>query len=49
VLTDADTRNRFDQRGMDLMISTPDEFAALIRAEIPKWAKVIRAAGIQPE
>lgn len=28
---------------------TAQEFAALIRSEIAKWNKVIRAAGIQPE
>jgi tripartite-type tricarboxylate transporter receptor subunit TctC len=26
--------------------STPEEFDKLIREEIPKWAKVIREAGI---
>ena len=30
-------------------ITTPDEFAARIRTEIPKWGKVIRDANIKPE
>lgn len=49
VLNDADTRKRFAQRGMDPLPGTAEQFAALIRSEIPKWAKVVRAAGIKPE
>jgi tripartite-type tricarboxylate transporter receptor subunit TctC len=49
VLNDADTRKRFAQRGMDPLPSTPEEFSALIRNEIVKWAKVVKAAGIEPE
>ena len=29
--------------------NTPDEFRALIRLEIEKWGKVIKAAGIKGE
>lgn len=29
--------------------ATPEEFGAFIKAEIAKWAKVVKAAGIQPE
>ena len=29
--------------------ASPEEFGALIRSEIAKWAKVVKAAGIQPE
>jgi tripartite-type tricarboxylate transporter receptor subunit TctC len=49
VLADADTRQRFAQRGIDPAPGTAQEFAALIHSEVAKWAKVIRAAGIQPE
>lgn len=49
VLDDPDTRSRFAARGIDPAPGTPEEFAALIRSETEKWAKVIRAAGIQPE
>jgi tripartite-type tricarboxylate transporter receptor subunit TctC len=28
---------------------TPEQFAALIRAEAPRWAKVVRDAKIDPE
>ncbi|MBI4192133.1 MAG: tripartite tricarboxylate transporter substrate binding protein, partial [Betaproteobacteria bacterium] len=49
VLADAATRKRFAQLGMDPLPGTAADFAALIRSEIAKWAKVVRAAGIQPE
>lgn len=43
-------RNRFIADGADPSPSkSPEEFAALIRSETRKWAKVIRDAGIQPE
>jgi len=29
--------------------STPDEFAAVMKSEIPKWAKVIKDSGIKPD
>ena len=35
--------------GSEVVAGSPEEFAALIRTEIAKWAKVIKAAGIQPE
>jgi tripartite-type tricarboxylate transporter receptor subunit TctC len=35
--------------GAEVTTSSPEEFAAFIRAENAKWAKVVKAAGIQPE
>jgi tripartite-type tricarboxylate transporter receptor subunit TctC len=43
-----DVRKKLDELGLDVIGSTPQDFAALIRAEIPQWAKVIKAAGIKP-
>ena len=40
-------RERFSAIGVDVVGNTPDEFAALIRAEIPKWGTVIRDANIK--
>jgi tripartite-type tricarboxylate transporter receptor subunit TctC len=33
---------------METVARTPDEFAAVIRAETPVWAKLIKQAGIAP-
>jgi tripartite-type tricarboxylate transporter receptor subunit TctC len=40
----------FFARDSNIVIaSTPEDFGAFIRTEIAKWAKVVTAAGIQPE
>src|SRR5436190_2689531 len=47
VLAQAELRERFNT--VDVTPSTPEEFADLIRREIPKWRKVLEAVKIQPE
>ena len=42
------TAERFLSLGLEPLSSTPEEFAALIDREIPKWKKVVKAAGIKP-
>ncbi len=49
VLRDADTQQRFKAMGNEIAFATPEQFGALIRAEIPKWAEVARRAGIKAE
>lgn len=44
-----DMKRRFLELGADPVGSNPDQLAAYIRSELPKWAAVIRAAGIQSE
>jgi tripartite-type tricarboxylate transporter receptor subunit TctC len=43
------TRERFAADGSETGGIRPEEFAALIKREIAKWARVTREAGIQPE
>ena len=43
----ARVRERFDELGMEAIGNTPAEFAAVIAAETPQWAKVIKDAGIK--
>ena len=38
-------REKLVQQGVDPVGSTPDEFAAYIRSETEKWAKVVKMAG----
>jgi tripartite-type tricarboxylate transporter receptor subunit TctC len=40
---------RLAMLGYEAVGRAPDEFAARIKTEIPKWKKVIRAANIQAE
>jgi len=36
-------------QGVDPVTNTPEQFTAYIRGEIPKFAKIVKAAGIKPE
>lgn len=49
VLNQNDIRERFVREGMDVVAGSPQDFAAVLRADTEKWAKIVRAAGIQPE
>jgi tripartite-type tricarboxylate transporter receptor subunit TctC len=42
-----DVRKKFDELGLEPVGNTPAEFAAIIKKEIPEWAKVIKDAGIK--
>jgi tripartite-type tricarboxylate transporter receptor subunit TctC len=42
-----DVKGKLESLGVQLVGSTPAEFAALIRTETPHWAKVIKDAGIK--
>jgi tripartite-type tricarboxylate transporter receptor subunit TctC len=48
-LATPETQARLTRLGAAPMIGTPEEFAALIAAETPKWAAVVKAAGIRIE
>jgi tripartite-type tricarboxylate transporter receptor subunit TctC len=48
-LTDADTLRQLHDLGVEVSSSTPEEFAAYIKSEIPKWAAVVKASGAQVE
>jgi tripartite-type tricarboxylate transporter receptor subunit TctC len=40
---------QFARQGAEVSTSTPAEFSTIIRAEMAKWAKVVREAGIKPQ
>jgi len=44
-----DVKRRFVDQGVDPVGGSPSQFADHIRAEIGKWAKVVKEANIQPE
>jgi tripartite-type tricarboxylate transporter receptor subunit TctC len=48
-LASPDAKERITAQGFDIIASSPDQFAAQIKAEIEKWGKVIKAAGIKGE
>jgi tripartite-type tricarboxylate transporter receptor subunit TctC len=49
VIALADVQQKLAAIGFEPIGSTPAEFTARIRTEVPKWAKVIRDANIKPE
>jgi tripartite-type tricarboxylate transporter receptor subunit TctC len=46
---DAEAQKAFEKQGADFVVSSPDEFAAFLKAENDKLAGVIKAAGITSE
>jgi tripartite-type tricarboxylate transporter receptor subunit TctC len=44
-----EVKERFAAAGFDPVGNTPEEFGAYIKAEIARWAKVIRDAKIRSE
>jgi tripartite-type tricarboxylate transporter receptor subunit TctC len=49
VLSDPETRERLTKMGVDLILNTPDEFKAYLNAEIARYTKIIKAAGLKAE
>ena len=49
VLGMQDVRQQFAAQGIDPLGGTPEQFAAYIRDEIAKWARVIRLSGAKAE
>jgi tripartite-type tricarboxylate transporter receptor subunit TctC len=45
-LSDASVREKITSQGNEVMGGSPEQFAALIRAEHDRWGKVVRSAGI---
>ncbi len=48
-LQDPGLRKTMLDQGNEIAGGTPEQFAALIKAEAPRWAKVVRDAKIEPE
>ncbi len=49
ILRAPETNERLASDGAEVVASSPEEFAAFIKAETMKWAGVAKTAGIQPE
>ena len=44
-----DVRSKLEAAGIEIQGGTPQDYAALIKSDLAKWAKVIKAANIQPD
>jgi tripartite-type tricarboxylate transporter receptor subunit TctC len=40
-------KEQFASQGLEAVPTTPDEFSRVLRSDIEKWRKVIKAAGLQ--
>jgi tripartite-type tricarboxylate transporter receptor subunit TctC len=49
VLKQPETRKRFLATGVETVGSSPEEFAAKIKAEMVKWSRIFKAAGIRAQ
>lgn len=49
VLSQPDVKQRLYDAGAEAMPSTPEQFAQMLRTEIVKWGKVVKAANIQSD
>ena len=47
-LNSPDVRQRLEELGLEVEPQTPEQFAALIKSETTKWAKVIKDARVLP-
>jgi len=48
-MADAGMKRQLTALGIEPTSSTPEEFAALIKSEIPKWARIVKASGAKVE
>ena len=47
VVTSEDVKQKFSPQGVEPAANSPEEFRAFLTAEIAKWAKVVRGAGLR--
>ena len=45
----ADIRARWLDIGFEPVGGTPEELAAILKADFPKWAEIIKSVGLAPE
>jgi tripartite-type tricarboxylate transporter receptor subunit TctC len=49
ILRSPEVKKIFERDAADVVGSTPEQFGAVLKAEIEKWTKVAKAAGIKAE
>ena len=49
VVSATDTREALSKAGAEPVTSTPAELAAMVRDGVPKYAKIVKMAGVKPE
>jgi len=49
VTRDPEAQRQFNQQSIELVNNTPDEFLTFIRADIERWQKITKDAGLKPK
>jgi tripartite-type tricarboxylate transporter receptor subunit TctC len=49
IMQDPDVKQKMLAIGFEPVVTTPEDFAARIKAEIPRWGKIIHEANLKPE
>jgi len=49
IIATPDVTDKFVKQGVEPRTGTPEQFGDLIKSEVPRWAKVIRDAGIKAD
>jgi tripartite-type tricarboxylate transporter receptor subunit TctC len=44
-----DVVERLSAMGVEILATSPDEFARVIKADVAKWAKVVKDAGVKAD
>ena len=44
-----EVKDRMAAQGLFVVANTPEQFSAFLKTEIPRWAKVVKDAGIKPQ
>ena len=44
-----EVKEKMAGQGLFVVASTPEQFAALLKSEIPRWAKVVKDSGVKPQ
>jgi len=47
VMAMPEVRATLDRSGLDLVMKNPEQFRSYIRAEVPRWAKLVKDAGLK--
>jgi len=48
-LNTPDVRGKFQEQGLTIIGTNPDQFGQFMTAEVPKWSAIVKSANIQPE
>jgi tripartite-type tricarboxylate transporter receptor subunit TctC len=44
-----EVKERMAGQGLFVVANTPEQFAVFVKTEIPRWAKVVKDAGVKPQ